>query len=217
MAMQHNVNIHLPPGLSSSDVETATVSRERRRVALVAPDMFKSRFDALETRLDELYGQFPKKAHVCEEQWLHGNFAVMDALAARTCRLEALVIASPSLAPSVDEVLDELLYRKVETASSLIDQPEVERSPEKENDVKSSVHTGRCMDEFYDIVVKDMALQTSPVTATPTDWNVLVLLGPSEIPKRSGKHSELCSTSHNCAMHSCYTPRPSSTLISPST
>lgn len=99
-------SIVLPPGLRSSDGETPTVSRERRRFAVAArevtaalSDMIMSRFDALEA-----------KTYAMETQ-LHSGLSsqecpiCLDGLAARVCRVEALITISPSYAPSVDEVL----------------------------------------------------------------------------------------------------------------
>ena len=101
-----------PPGLSSSDAETATVSRERRRVALAAKvvvdhasELLTSRLTAIETKMGQL-------------------MSMMSAdLESRIARLETLAVCSPS----VDAVLDEMIQKGKFKHS----QPDAEFSPRR--------------------------------------------------------------------------------------
>ena len=109
-----------PPGLSSSDAETATVSRERRRVAVAAreviaalSEMIMNRFDALEAKVDILGKHHrPLETRAHETNLPHRLLTINEDLSARMSRLEALITIYPENAPSVDEVLNELLERK---------------------------------------------------------------------------------------------------------
>ena len=109
-----------PPGLTSSDPESATVSRERRRITLAVKVAiaeisreFSSRFDSIESKLDDLLDVVPN----------HGE--------SRLARLETLMVCSPS----ADEVLEQMLTKHNRF------QPDEELSPDRnsvsENDTSS--------------------------------------------------------------------------------
>ena len=87
----------IPPGLGGSDPESATVSRERRRVALAArvtaeqvSQALVSRLTTIEYKLDQLLNQ-------------HG-----ESLEGRVARLEVLAVCDPN----VDEVLEEMFAKR---------------------------------------------------------------------------------------------------------
>ena len=100
-----------PPGLSASDGESSTASRERRRVALAAREVtaallyeFPIRFEALEAKMDRLISQVAGVPALKQDHDVN--------VESRIDRLEALLMVSPILCPSVDQVLTELLARK---------------------------------------------------------------------------------------------------------
>ena len=94
--MQGTFRPPLPPGLSLSDGETSTVSRERRRVAMAAREVvgaitehITKRFEGIENKLK----------------------IIIDAIAGhdvlrRIDRLETLFVCTD---PSVDDVLEQVL------------------------------------------------------------------------------------------------------------
>ena len=163
----------LPPGLVSSDVETATASRERRRVSLAAKaaveevsKVLENRFISIEKSLELLVA------------------AVPEAFAARLARLETLVVCSPA----ADDVLEEMLskrthdrYQPAEEPSchigeewqdgeSLLTQPEHEQSP----------GSLTCLDEYYNVIVKDIGVQ---VDAAPGSEAATQVSFPVDEPK----------------------------------
>lgn len=90
-----------PPGLPASDVESATVSRERRRVASAA----KVVVEELSVDVRQQFDILSKKVDFTT------NFLHTD-LVARVSRLESLVVCGPSLGPTVGEVPSEMLTRQ---------------------------------------------------------------------------------------------------------
>ena len=101
-----------PPGFASSDVESSTVSRERRRITLAVKvaiaelaDKFSSRLSTLESKLDTLLEVIP------------------DCGEASLTRLETLMVCSPS----ADAVLEEMLCQRN------CKQPDEELSPESKS------------------------------------------------------------------------------------
>ena len=95
-----------PPGLS--DGETATVSRERRRVALAAraaveavSEDLASKFLALESKVNHILDLLVNEKVHRDEQTQE-----------RIHRLETLLVLSPAVGPSVDEVLTQMMERK---------------------------------------------------------------------------------------------------------
>ena len=160
-----------PPGLSLSEPETATASRERRRVTLatkVAVEevtrMLSTRFDIIEQKLDK----------VVEDA----------ALLSRVNRLEVLLGASPSVGPSLDVVLSKMLQR-AQNDEMKVDgkkqEPEIEMSPEKIVEAPDAhVHelglqledaSSRCL--MFDLTIEDENF-TGPESGT-----VAQLTGPS--------------------------------------
>ena len=86
--------------IAISDVESTTVSRERRRVALAAKE-------ELSGEVRQQFGILSKKVDFITNL-LHTD------LVARVSRLESLVVCGPSLGPTVDEVLSEMLTKQKE-------------------------------------------------------------------------------------------------------
>ena len=129
-----------PPGLSTSDGESSTASRERRRVAVVARevtsvlmDKFYQRMDTLDEKLDRVIASLA-----------NGPFhdELRHPLCSRVDRLETLLTIGSEMSPSVDEVLSEMLHRRTNASSEAemealsrreitFSQPEPEASPLK--------------------------------------------------------------------------------------
>ena len=86
-----------PPGLNVSEPESATVSRERRRVAL-----------AVKESVDQLSQNLMARLSTIEEKLDNSIRQHADILERRITRLEVLSVCNPS----VDEVLDEMLHKK---------------------------------------------------------------------------------------------------------
>jgi len=108
----------LPPGLSSSDVESATASRERRRVALAA----KVAIDELTGRINEQFEMMATKQNLIMS-------LLQENLIGRISRLETLSLCGSTLSPSVDEVLNEMLSKKKMAESIKHTLPEVPTFP----------------------------------------------------------------------------------------
>ena len=92
-----------PPGLSWSESESSTASRERRRVALAAKVAVKELSGEMCQQFDALFQKFDRLANMLQ-----------DGLGHRVSRLETLMVCSTPLRPSVDEVLSEMLFKKKE-------------------------------------------------------------------------------------------------------
>ena len=103
--MAHLVGV--PPGLAESDgSETATVSRERRRVSLAARVAAQELQHCLTQHIARLEEKLNEVLHVVRMQG--GPPAdTLSVLCHKVSRLEALMVCSPN--PSVDCVLDKLL------------------------------------------------------------------------------------------------------------
>ena len=96
--------VSLPPGLSNSEPESATASRERRRVALAAKVSVDQLAEALAIQLNTIETKLDRalNSHNCNN------------LEHRVARLEVLSVCSPS----ADEVLDQMFEkRKADQAS----------------------------------------------------------------------------------------------------
>ena len=146
------MTVSLPPGLSDTDIaESATVSRERRRVALTATaavNAIDSRLSAIEVKLDMIINGESKSTG-----------AMTPIIDQRLSRLETVLVCSPN--PTVDEVLEEMCSRRTQlvTLSSKCGpilrkgslQPEQELLPGKDTsqfwETPSSLYTAdRCME-----------------------------------------------------------------------
>ena len=91
-----------PPGLSSSVGESSTASRERRRVALAA----KVAVQELSSEVREQFGALLRKFDLVA-------LSLQTDLMDRISRLETLTVCGSPLEPSVNEVLNEMLLKKV--------------------------------------------------------------------------------------------------------
>ena len=134
--------VESPPGLDTQAApESATASRERRRVALAVRaaweelgPILNARFDALEATMERIERKVAcaPGSEQCDQKSLEANLSCMTQ---KISRLEALVVCLPS--PSVDEVLEQMLEGKSKVISNVsaplypVTEPENERSPEK--------------------------------------------------------------------------------------
>ena len=90
-----------PLGLSSSDCESSTASRERRRVALAA-----------KVAVQELSGDIHQYFEVMFDKFESLFGYMQDNIDSRLSRLETLFVCSPNAAPSVDDVLSQMLLKR---------------------------------------------------------------------------------------------------------
>ena len=180
-------SVSAPLGMSVSDAETATVSRERRRVVIAARE-------AVTALKDDLDAKFAK----LEESQNAGIGKIYDQLVFLSGQVREL--QGQSSMPHMETTIDRLELPLFQTAlpdfekldksiASLSGrsglplhttheddlEPEQERTPQKlsgekmhemgvvsNHEENAPSHTGRCLDEFYDIVVEDVGVQTSP-------------------------------------------------------
>ena len=90
-----------PLGLSSSDCESSTISRERRRVALAA-----------KVAVQELTREFRQYFEIMFDKLECLAGYMQENLDSRLSRLETLFVCSPNAGPSVDDVLSEMLSKQ---------------------------------------------------------------------------------------------------------
>ena len=95
-----------PPGLS--DGETATVSRERRRVALAARAAVEAVSEDLTSNFIVLESKVNHILDLLVNEKVHRDEQTQE----RIHRLETLLVLSPAVGPSVDEVLTQMMERK---------------------------------------------------------------------------------------------------------
>ena len=142
--------VHLygvPPGLAESDgSETATVSRERRRVSLAARVAAQElQQHCLTQHIARLEEKLNEVLHVVRMQG--GPPAdTLSVLCHKVFRLEALMVCSPN--PSVDCVLDKLLTSPCSLENA---QPEVELSPSQISSPMAASKTIVCIPLKFDI------------------------------------------------------------------
>ena len=178
-----------PPGLSATDSETATVSRERRRVALAAKAAVAEisaalleRISSFEVKLDQVaVAQREMNIGFGETVQLKLDKVVEDAaLLSRVNRLEVLLAGSSVVGPSLDVVLSKMLTTQQHAADALkapevghiSEQSEPEHSPMKIASSGGSLGEWHQTDlsnesfeinEFYNVQVHNMEVQTEPV------------------------------------------------------
>ena len=149
----------MPPGLSDGDVvETATASRERRRVGLAAKvaaeqmsQVLASRLDAIELKLDRTlaYMADSMERHFATDPPELARSAGEDRsllVDERLQRIEKLLFSADI--SKFDEAIRTMLIQK---APAPIQTPD-----ELDADSKS-------LDEFYDVILKNIVVQTEPM------------------------------------------------------
>ena len=114
-----------PPGLSSSVGESSTASRERRRVALAA----KVAVQELSSEVREQFGALFRKLDLVAQ-------SLQTDLMDRISRLETLTVCGSPLEPSVNEVLNEMLLKKVSSDGA-------ERKPRLQGNVSTTASAQR--------------------------------------------------------------------------
>ena len=104
----------LPPGLSCSDVESGTASRERRRVAVAAREItaaltqnLMDKFDMLETKLDRRSTYLASHPPLGETKQAQACLIIPDDIQTRIYRLELLRVPRP-YRPTLSNVLTSL-------------------------------------------------------------------------------------------------------------
>ena len=162
--------IYAPPGLSLSDssYESATKSRERRRVALAVKHAMSEMENVVVQRLQTLDYKIDKVL-----EFIGRSIVPPDAgLSDRVSRLETLFVCTQ---PSVDDVLDSM-FRKTETERKFktgryATEPEAEATPSKGDRSLDFVTNIGCMkanifeDEMapVELHAKTVAVQTNAV------------------------------------------------------
>ena len=168
-----------PPGLASSDVETTTVSRERRRVTLAAKSAVEqltsslaARLLSLEEKLDRLLAGFPEVGE-----------ARLAQFCGRISRLESLIAVSPS----VDDVLDGLLERKKHEETRKCAEFDIssEHGDVNENDEinLSEVLFPLDVSNLASDLIIGACVRTTANTSD-VDWGILNLLGSSPMTRK---------------------------------
>ena len=118
----HGVYEHLSAsGLCESDyTASATISRERRRVALAARTVVPAfeasiddRMSCFENKLDQILPAISNPDKCALE--------LIDNMSQHFPRLEAFIVCSSS--PAIDDVLNEMLFRKYNSSSKSSHQP----------------------------------------------------------------------------------------------
>jgi hypothetical protein len=117
----------MPPGLCDSDgVETATASRERRRVSLAARAAVQEVSALILGRLDNVFGKLEELAKELSNcRAITTPPRDLDELQQRLDRLEILAVCSPAANPTIDEVLSEALARSKDFGEIPAESPSV--------------------------------------------------------------------------------------------
>ena len=124
-----------PPGLAGIVAESATFSRERRRIALAAREVSAAATEKIMTRLDEVTAKLDAIIAHCDVYvTLTSGAEEMSVMKTGLDRMETISAVSPVLEPSLDEVLNEVMARKVRQSKGVskgLHEPEQEASPQK--------------------------------------------------------------------------------------